>query len=223
MTQKDTFEVRDKRHGDWLWTHKVILFSEFVSAPDYKVYSALASYAGNHNQKAWPSVNTLADKIHLSRATILRSLKRLAELQIIEVEKRKGKSNVYSLIDVIQIDQKTKKGKPNKKTGLTPAEKNRQFFDLVVANDLSGAYKLFDKASVWVERLEKLTQEQRAWFDYEINKFVRYWTEKNKSGTKEKWEQEKAFEIERRLATWFDNVKERAAKNQASRGKQIIT
>lgn len=41
----------------------------------------------------------------------------------------------------------------------------------------------------------------------EINKFCSYWTEKNKSGTKQRWEMEKTFEINRRLATWFGNIK----------------
>lgn len=40
----------------------------------------------------------------------------------------------------------------------------------------------------------------------EIIKFSSYWQEKNKSGTKEKWELERTFEVSRRLGTWFQNV-----------------
>jgi len=40
----------------------------------------------------------------------------------------------------------------------------------------------------------------------EIVKFISYWTEPNKSGTKQRWELEKTFEIGRRLATWFSRV-----------------
>lgn len=40
----------------------------------------------------------------------------------------------------------------------------------------------------------------------EIIKFTNYWTERNKSGTKQRWETEKTFEISRRLNTWFGNA-----------------
>jgi hypothetical protein len=35
-----------------------------------------------------------------------------------------------------------------------------------------------------------------------VRKFFNYWSEKNKSGTKMKWELERTFEISKRLATW---------------------
>lgn len=43
----------------------------------------------------------------------------------------------------------------------------------------------------------------------EIRKFVSFWTEPNKSGTKARWEQQPTFEVKRRLATWFNNIKAR--------------
>lgn len=41
----------------------------------------------------------------------------------------------------------------------------------------------------------------------EIGKFILYWTEPNRSGSKQRWEMEKTFEINRRLATWFSRIK----------------
>lgn len=40
----------------------------------------------------------------------------------------------------------------------------------------------------------------------EIEKFISYWTELNQSGTKQRWQQQKTFEVQRRLATWFRNA-----------------
>ena len=40
----------------------------------------------------------------------------------------------------------------------------------------------------------------------EVSKFFDYWTERNKSGTKQRWELEKTFEIGRRIKTWFNNA-----------------
>lgn len=42
----------------------------------------------------------------------------------------------------------------------------------------------------------------------ETNRFVEFWTEKNNSGTKMRFELEKTFEIPRRLATWVRNNRE---------------
>lgn len=41
----------------------------------------------------------------------------------------------------------------------------------------------------------------------EIQKFERYWTEKNKTGKKELWEMQKTFEVDRRLVMWFGRIK----------------
>jgi len=40
----------------------------------------------------------------------------------------------------------------------------------------------------------------------EVTKFVGYWTELNKSGTKQRWEQEPTFEVRRRLARWLSSA-----------------
>lgn len=44
--------------------------------------------------------------------------------------------------------------------------------------------------------------------DVMLSKFCNYWTEKNKSCTKMKFELQKTFEISKRLATWANNDKE---------------
>lgn len=41
-----------------------------------------------------------------------------------------------------------------------------------------------------------------------IQEFYLYWTEKNKSGTKQRWEMQETFEVNRRLGTWFRRIKE---------------
>lgn len=40
----------------------------------------------------------------------------------------------------------------------------------------------------------------------EITKFISYWTEPNKTGTKQRWQLEKTFEVGRRLTTWFGRI-----------------
>ena len=54
----------------------------------------------------------------------------------------------------------------------------------------------------------------------EINKFISYWTEKNHTGTKERWQLQKTFEIKRRLTNWFNNINKFGGKNE-KRGYRI--
>jgi hypothetical protein len=42
----------------------------------------------------------------------------------------------------------------------------------------------------------------------EINKFIDYWTELNKSGTKQKWETQTTFQLDRRIKRWLDNARD---------------
>lgn len=55
-----------------------------------------------------------------------------------------------------------------------------------------------------------LTKAPKEFVDKELLKFVAYWTEPNKSGTKVRWEQQPTFEVKRRLATWFGNIKQKS-------------
>ena len=42
----------------------------------------------------------------------------------------------------------------------------------------------------------------------EIAKFISYWTERNKSGTKERWELQPTFDVSRRLGNWFSKIQD---------------
>ena len=50
----------------------------------------------------------------------------------------------------------------------------------------------------------------------ELRNFAGYWSELNKSGTKQRWQLQKTFELKRRLGTWFRN------KDKFNKGKKSI-
>jgi len=52
----------------------------------------------------------------------------------------------------------------------------------------------------------------------EFQKFILYWTEPNKSGTKVRWEQQPTFEVNRRLYTWLTRIKENYQDKNKGRG-----
>ena len=54
--------------------------------------------------------------------------------------------------------------------------------------------------------------------DQELEKFVLYWTEPNKSGTRVRWEQQPTFDVKRRLFTWLSKVSQFTKTNNKGRG-----
>ena len=102
--QNKSIEIRDLRNQDWLWTSKNLLFHEKIDGNNYKVYCGLASYANNDTQEAFPSIDTLSLKLHLSRNTVIKSLSILEKHGFIKIEKTTGEHNVYVLLSVAHAD-----------------------------------------------------------------------------------------------------------------------
>lgn len=98
-----SIEVRDLRSGDWFWSHKNILFSEYIPDAAFRVYCVLASFAGNANQRSWPSMQTIASKLHRSRISVARSVKTLEASGLVRVTQRPGTSHIYELLDCNDI------------------------------------------------------------------------------------------------------------------------
>ena len=80
----------------------------------------------------------------------------------------------------------------------TPAETFRNF--ILDFTDKTENYK--DLVSALSAKLQ-ISEFQ---ISAEIDKFISYWSELTKDGKKQKWELERTFEVQRRLATWFSRV-----------------
>jgi len=90
--------------------------------------------------------------------------------------------------------ERKKEGKSGKIKSPTPKQQAEDFF----TND-STQEKLID----YYVGLHNVSRKD---VREEIDKFVNYWTELNKSGTKQLWETKPTFEVQRRLTTWFGNI-----------------
>ncbi len=88
----------------------------------------------------------------------------------------------------------------------TPQEEAKNFFIQTIALiEKNPQVDTSMPENFMVEFCEKYkTPKEVIW--REIQKFTLYWTEKNKSGTKERWEIQKTFEVKRRLFSWFSNI-----------------
>ena len=73
-----------------------VLSHPLLSATDKVVYAALERY-GFKSGKCYPSQTTLARDICKGRLTVLRSLKRLEELDLIQAEFQRGSVSFYKL------------------------------------------------------------------------------------------------------------------------------
>ena len=93
-------EVRDLRDNDWVWSSKAFLFHPLVDEKMYKVYNGLASYANNTTQKAFPGIDTLAQRLHMGRSTVIRAIKKLETHGFISVDRARGSHNIYSLLKI---------------------------------------------------------------------------------------------------------------------------
>lgn len=99
------------------------------------------------------------------------------------------------------------------KKGTKPSEITRNFIESVTERN-DNYYLLVQGIAQKYKLPPELVRK-------EIDAFTRYWTELNKSGTKQKWELEKTFEVTKRLQTWFNNINKysRSFKNEERVGK----
>lgn len=221
-------EVRDMRQQDWVWTSKTILFDKRVDENMYKVYAGLAAFANNETQVAFPSIDTLRDKINMGRNSVIEALKKLEKISLIKIKKTSGKSNVYYLMDytapqIVSTPEKPKDETQNLKK--IPKLATVSFFSGVrdLANhkyvsaeanrvrlflgELSKKYDIKNKSGIWME----------------VQSFESYWTELNSSGTKQRWQMEKTFEVDKRLRVWLARKKEFARVDSLKEtDKQIV-
>lgn len=76
------------------------------------------------------------------------------------------------------------------------------------------AKDFFERGVMFVNVVESLCKSApRNSVEAELNKFIMYWTEPNKSGTRVRWQMQETFDVKRRLYTWLSktNVQNRPA------------
>ena len=101
----EKIEIRDLRDGNFLWIDKAALrlISENAGTMAVAVYSWLCYYANFKAQDCFPSITTLAYHYGVSRRTIMRAIKQLERLKAVSIERKKGKPNIYKLLNISAI------------------------------------------------------------------------------------------------------------------------
>lgn len=96
---EETFDVRDRRNGDWFWSQNLLLKAKLH--PTVKLaYLALCSYANKNTESCYPTISQLAQVAGISSRSILRAITKLEKAKAIKIEKGKGRGNAnrYTLL-----------------------------------------------------------------------------------------------------------------------------
>ena len=109
MQDDDTIVVGDKRRSQFFLIHSDIFdkWGKRLGPNGIAVYLCLIRHSGNYDDKCLPFIKTIADECGISRKTVMRTLKRISELGLIEIQPRKSEhggdtSNLYIIKDIFQ-------------------------------------------------------------------------------------------------------------------------
>jgi biotin operon repressor len=104
--ENQTIEIRDIWDGDWYWIPRIV-FEEYtlkIGVIGLALYNAYSSYARDKGV-AFPSQETLAEKLGLSIKTIIKYNRILEAHGLIKIERRKGRTNLVTLLKLGDINR----------------------------------------------------------------------------------------------------------------------
>lgn len=194
-------------------------------------------FHANQEGVCFPSRKRLSVLCSISLDTVDKMLKLLEAKELIIKTKRKKNElqNQTNLYEVIIGGVAVENGHLAVENGqgvavengseLNPVILTQQTKDSSVATPSKTARDFFDNVDIQEKLAENIAEKYKVNIDEikrELNKFIAYWTEPNKSGSKQKWEMEKCFEITRRLTTWFGNSNRYKTNKTNNKSKTII-
>ena len=99
-------ETRSIKDGNFHWANNAILddYGRLLGSDALAVYYALCRFANNRTQRCWPSIPKIQEKIGLSRPTIIKALRKLENLRLVQIERTLGGNNHYRLLAVPPVN-----------------------------------------------------------------------------------------------------------------------
>lgn len=165
-------------------------------------------YHANQDGKCFPSRKRLAELCGASVDTIDKMTILLVEKNLIvkTIRKKDEKENKTNLYEVIIGGVAAENGHLAESNGegvaaqigseLNPLSLTQSTEDVVTQKTKKFVSDLKESLGGMTLNKQQIT---------EMQKFVSYWTEPNKSKTKLKWELERTWDIKRRVGTWMRN------------------
>jgi len=137
-------EIRDFKNGDWYWINKKVLqlHSRSLKASGIAVYNALASFANSKNQTCFPTQRAIAELIGVSKRTVIRRIKELQALGLLDVKKRRGRC-FYRLLKP-RVTKMTQAGDKKDTREVTPVHTNNNYITRNINNIVNGDKKILN-------------------------------------------------------------------------------
>ena len=192
-------QIRDGRGSFFMMDNGIVDDYENFTMHEVLAYMVLCRYTSNDTQKCFPSYNTLAKRMRVSKPTAIKAIKGLVEKGIIKVEKTKkengdNESNIYTVLGYsfyknkktstlaeVEVD---KKSKPNK--SICNTDKNNTTYDKKTQckKEESEVKKLIDKSCVNISKSDIKTCEEEFTDLNKLEKALEICEENNSNGIK---------------------------------------
>lgn len=206
----------------WIKLHRSLLEWEWFDDHNATRLLIFLLISVNHEEKKWKGITikagsmvfsweTLSQSIGLSIQQLRSAMKKLESSS----EINRQSTNQFQIVTLVKWD----KLQSEKKTVTGNQQANQQTDNKRITT--TKEYKN-------IEERKKLFYEQVGKFASQYQKdllraFFHYWTEVNKKGDKLRFEDQKYFEIGKRLATWYRNNKDKyGSGNSKESGKSMM-
>jgi DNA-binding Lrp family transcriptional regulator len=183
---------------------------------DWIVYAVIYWYEHLRDGRCTASNSSIAEVAGFEDRTVRAGLDRLEKSKAIRRiyfdKERKKRSHIETLVRFSRVEAKDTPPIIDEGQELelpedpTPGEIAKEFFD---------PQNSFRRNSI-VEEICQATGAPREAVETEVKKFVFYWTEPNKSGTKQKWQLQQTFDVKRRIYTWLSRANVRSTAGSRS-------
>lgn len=100
-----TKHIRDHRGKNWFWAENAIIdvYGPQLGSYAVAVYMVLCRMADDSTQTAYPSHNTIARRLNVSKPTVIKALKALEAAGLVDIlerpkDNKENESNIYTLL-----------------------------------------------------------------------------------------------------------------------------
>ena len=151
------------------------------------------------------------EELFIDGSTVYKSMKKLQEMNMINIES----NNQYSIVTICKYDE-YQQSENYKVTTKGQLKDNQVTTKGQPSNTTKNANKDNNYKKDINERKAEFKNSLQSLFfnENDLNDFYLYWTEHGINDKKMRWEKEKSFGLERRIATWMKNKQNFTNKNQ---------
>jgi len=221
-------------NNGWITIHRVLTKWEWYKKSEMVHLFLHLLLLANHDENQWQGItikrgqlvtglNSLSNETGISTQTLRTCLKRLEltseitskvtnKFRIISITKYNDYQNSKEKL-TSKLTSKLTNNQQSTNNQLTTNNNINKVNNIINIIDSSNSpSKIANKFFNSLEEQERIMKElilkgyNEKVVKQELFKFISYWTEPNKSGSKQRWQMEVTFEISRRLATWFSRI-----------------